>query len=136
MDSLSKAEEPFPTPPPYFVPGKYGLRVKIQVCLWENCGWIKVVFVFKESHNGQEVRVYHIHSPFSPPPPPLSFSPGAACSTQTQLPLQGMLFSLFLQFKHTNRACKFSRISRKGGKKKPSKTQLQNVAFFPTFYFE
>ncbi|XP_056890896.1 cell death-inducing p53-target protein 1-like [Takifugu flavidus] len=63
MDSLSKVDEPFPTPPPYFLP---------------------------ESRNGQEVRVYHIHSPFSPPPPPPSFSsPGAACTTQTQLPLQG-----------------------------------------------
>uniref|UniRef100_A0A674NIJ2 LITAF domain-containing protein n=1 Tax=Takifugu rubripes TaxID=31033 RepID=A0A674NIJ2_TAKRU len=45
---------------------KYGLHVKIQVCLWKKGGWIKVVFVFKESRNGQEVRVYHIHSPFSP----------------------------------------------------------------------
>lgn len=98
---------------------KYGLHVKIQVCLWKKGGWIKVVFVFKERDNGQEMRVYHIHSPFSPPPPPLSFSPGAACATQTQLPLQGMLFSLCLQFKHTNRAHKSQFLEKEERKSLP-----------------
>lgn len=99
---------------------KYGLHVKIQVCLWKKGGWIKVVFVFKESRNGQEVRVYHVHSPFSPPPPPPSFSsPGAACATQTQLPLQGMLFSLCLQFKHTNRASKSQFLEKEERKSLP-----------------
>lgn len=72
-----------------------GIKVKKRV---------KEFFVFKESHNGQEVRVYHIHSPFSPPPPPPSFSsPGAPCTTQNQLPLQGKLCFLCLHFKHINR---------------------------------
>ncbi|XP_018555286.1 lipopolysaccharide-induced tumor necrosis factor-alpha factor homolog isoform X1 [Lates calcarifer] len=63
MDSLSKVDEPFPTPPPYFFPD--------------------------ESRTGQDVRIYHIRSPFSPPPPPpsFSFSPGHGCSTQTHSPL-------------------------------------------------
>uniref|UniRef100_A0A3Q4AJV9 LITAF domain-containing protein n=1 Tax=Mola mola TaxID=94237 RepID=A0A3Q4AJV9_MOLML len=41
---------------------------------------------------GQDSRVYHIHSPFSPPPPPPPFcaTPGAGCSTQTQSPLPGI----------------------------------------------
>ncbi|KAM9363737.1 lipopolysaccharide-induced tumor necrosis factor-alpha factor homolog [Symphorus nematophorus] len=58
MEALSKVDEPFPTPPPYFIPD--------------------------ESQTGQDVRIYHIHSPFSPPPPPpsFSFSPGVGCSTQ------------------------------------------------------
>ncbi|XP_059190112.1 lipopolysaccharide-induced tumor necrosis factor-alpha factor homolog [Centropristis striata] len=62
MESLSKGDEPFPTPPPYFIPG--------------------------ESLSDQDVRVYHIHSPFTPPPlPSFSLSPGVGCSTQTQSPL-------------------------------------------------
>ncbi|XP_034543410.1 lipopolysaccharide-induced tumor necrosis factor-alpha factor homolog [Notolabrus celidotus] len=57
MESLSKADEPFPTPPPYFLPD--------------------------DSQTGQDVRMYHIHSPFTPPPPPsFSFSPGVGCSSQ------------------------------------------------------
>lgn len=113
---------------------KYGLHVKIQVCLWKKGGWIKVVFVFKESRNGQEVRVYHVHSPFSPPPPPPSFSsPGAACATQTQLPLQGMQFSLCLQFKRTNRACKSHLERRK--EKNLQKLKSRFELFFPPFLF-
>ncbi|XP_047435613.1 cell death-inducing p53-target protein 1-like isoform X2 [Mugil cephalus] len=64
MESLSKMDESFPTPPPYFLPD--------------------------ERNSGQDVRVYQIYSPFSPPPPPppsFSFSPGLGCSTQTHLPL-------------------------------------------------
>lgn len=75
------------------------------------------------------MRTYHVHSPFMPPQPPPSFSsPGAACATQTQLPVQGMLFSLCLQFKCTNRACK----SPVRGKKKNSKVDFR---FFPPFLF-
>ncbi|CAJ1054070.1 lipopolysaccharide-induced tumor necrosis factor-alpha factor homolog isoform X1 [Xyrichtys novacula] len=63
MESLSKVDEPFPTPPPYFLPD--------------------------ESQTGHHVSVYHIHSPFTPPPPPsFSFSPGVACSTQNNTPVQ------------------------------------------------
>nr|XP_046227591.1 cell death-inducing p53-target protein 1-like [Scatophagus argus] len=60
MESLSKVDEPFPTPPPYFLPD--------------------------QSQTGPEVRIYHVHSPFSSPPPPtsFSFSPGDGCSTQAQ----------------------------------------------------
>ncbi|CAJ1054071.1 lipopolysaccharide-induced tumor necrosis factor-alpha factor homolog isoform X1 [Xyrichtys novacula] len=66
MESLSKVDEPFPTPPPYFLPD--------------------------ESQTGHHVSVYHIHSPFTPPPPPsFSFSPGVACSTQNNTPVQGAL---------------------------------------------
>ncbi|KAL7403478.1 hypothetical protein ABVT39_001086 [Epinephelus coioides] len=63
MESLSKMDEPFPTPPPYFLPD--------------------------ESKSGQEGRIYHIHSPFSPlpPPPSFSFSSGVGFSTQTHFPL-------------------------------------------------
>ncbi|KAM4603325.1 lipopolysaccharide-induced tumor necrosis factor-alpha factor homolog [Polymixia lowei] len=52
MHSLSKVDESFPTPPPYFLPD--------------------------ESKAGQDVRIYHINSPFSPlpPPSPFSFFPG------------------------------------------------------------
>ncbi|XP_070827958.1 lipopolysaccharide-induced tumor necrosis factor-alpha factor homolog [Chaetodon trifascialis] len=59
----SKVEEPFPTPPAYFLPDN--------------------------SHTGHNVRIYHVHSPFSPPPPPpsFSFSSGVGCSTQAQSPL-------------------------------------------------
>ncbi|XP_040001304.1 lipopolysaccharide-induced tumor necrosis factor-alpha factor homolog [Xiphias gladius] len=55
--------ESFPTPPPYFLPD--------------------------ESQTGQNVRIYHVHSPFSrpPPPPSLSFSPGDGFSTLTHSPL-------------------------------------------------
>ncbi|CAK6971799.1 lipopolysaccharide-induced tumor necrosis factor-alpha factor homolog [Scomber scombrus] len=55
MESLSKANEPFPTPPPYLL----------------------------QDESQADVRIYHIHSPFSPAPPPpsFSFSPGVACST-------------------------------------------------------
>ncbi|XP_067441268.1 lipopolysaccharide-induced tumor necrosis factor-alpha factor homolog [Thunnus thynnus] len=62
MESLSKVDEPFPTPSPYFLPD--------------------------ESQAGQDVRIYHIHSPFSPPPPlpSFSFSPGVACSTHSTFP--------------------------------------------------
>ncbi|XP_074542807.1 uncharacterized protein LOC141802893 isoform X3 [Halichoeres trimaculatus] len=63
MESLSKVDEPFPTPPPYFLPD--------------------------DSQAGQDVKIYHIHSPFDhPPPPSFSFSPGAGCSTQNNLPVQ------------------------------------------------
>ncbi|XP_041790315.1 lipopolysaccharide-induced tumor necrosis factor-alpha factor homolog [Chelmon rostratus] len=57
----SKVEVPFPTPPAYFLPDQ----------------------------TGHDVRIYHVHSPFSPPPPPpsFSFSPGVGCSTQVQSPL-------------------------------------------------
>ncbi|XP_051242628.1 cell death-inducing p53-target protein 1-like [Dicentrarchus labrax] len=59
MEPLTKVDEPFPTPPPYFLPD-----------------------------SGQDARTYHIHSPFSPAPPPpsFSFSPGLGCSTQTYSP--------------------------------------------------
>ncbi|XP_070768937.1 cell death-inducing p53-target protein 1-like [Enoplosus armatus] len=61
--SLSEMGESFPTPQPYFLPD--------------------------ESQTGQDERIYHIHSPFSPAPPPpsFSFSPGVGCSTQTHSPL-------------------------------------------------
>ncbi|XP_035031341.1 lipopolysaccharide-induced tumor necrosis factor-alpha factor homolog [Hippoglossus stenolepis] len=62
MESLSKVDEAFPSPPPYSLPD--------------------------ESQTGQDVRIYHIHSPFSPPPPPPSFSFSSdGRSTQTHLPL-------------------------------------------------
>ncbi|XP_023273123.1 lipopolysaccharide-induced tumor necrosis factor-alpha factor homolog [Seriola lalandi dorsalis] len=62
MEFLSRLDESFPTPPPYFLPD--------------------------ESQTGQDVRIYHIHSPFSPPrSPPSFFSPGNGCSTQTHSPL-------------------------------------------------
>ncbi|KAL3066715.1 hypothetical protein OYC64_016623 [Pagothenia borchgrevinki] len=58
MESLSKADEPFPTSQPYFLPD--------------------------ESQSVRAPRIYHINSPFSPPPPPcFSFSPGIGCSTET-----------------------------------------------------
>ncbi|KAG7485500.1 hypothetical protein JOB18_011466 [Solea senegalensis] len=62
METLSKADEAFPTPPPYFLPDECQTNVKI----------------------------YHIHSPFSPPPPPppsFSFSPGEGHFNQTHLPV-------------------------------------------------
>ncbi|CAG14262.1 unnamed protein product [Tetraodon nigroviridis] len=63
MESLSKVDEPLPTPPPYFSP---------------------------DDENGQVGRVYHVHSPFSPPPPPsFSFSPEVASTAPTQPPPQG-----------------------------------------------
>ncbi|XP_037618919.1 lipopolysaccharide-induced tumor necrosis factor-alpha factor homolog [Sebastes umbrosus] len=38
--------------------------------------------------SGQDGRIYHINSPFSPPqPPPFSFSPDLGCSTQTHSPV-------------------------------------------------
>ncbi|XP_042341797.1 lipopolysaccharide-induced tumor necrosis factor-alpha factor homolog [Plectropomus leopardus] len=64
MESLSAVDEPFPTPPPYFLPD--------------------------ESKSGQDARIYHIHSPFSPPPPPppsFSFSPAVGCFGQNHTPL-------------------------------------------------
>lgn len=63
MASLSKVDEPFPTPPPYFLPD--------------------------ESRTGQDVTIYHIQSPFSPPPAPpsFSFSPTVGCSTYVNTPL-------------------------------------------------
>lgn len=64
--------------------GLYGqVSVIITLCVF--------FFFPDERHTGQDVRVYHIHSPFSPPPPPPSFcfSPGVGCSTQTQSPLPG-----------------------------------------------
>ncbi|XP_054461151.1 lipopolysaccharide-induced tumor necrosis factor-alpha factor homolog [Anoplopoma fimbria] len=62
MESLSKMDESFPTPPPYFLPD--------------------------ESTTGHDVRIHHIHSSFSPPPPPcFSFSPGVGCTTQIHSPL-------------------------------------------------
>ncbi|XP_071765440.1 lipopolysaccharide-induced tumor necrosis factor-alpha factor homolog [Centroberyx gerrardi] len=62
MESLSKVDEPFPTPPPYFIPD--------------------------ESQAQQDVRIYHIHSPFSlPPPPPFLSSPGSSCSSKARPPL-------------------------------------------------
>ncbi|XP_041641709.1 cell death-inducing p53-target protein 1-like isoform X2 [Cheilinus undulatus] len=68
MESLSKMDEVFPTPPPYFLP---------------------------ESETGQDVRVYHVHSPFTPPPPPsFSFSPGVGCSTQNHTPVQASALPL------------------------------------------
>lgn len=88
MESLSKVDEPFPTPPPYFLPGKnvlswnYIAHIEIMV---KN---ISVYLPIDERQAGQDVRIYHIHSPFSPPPPPpsFSFSPGVVCSTQSPLP--------------------------------------------------
>ncbi|XP_035492767.1 lipopolysaccharide-induced tumor necrosis factor-alpha factor homolog [Scophthalmus maximus] len=61
MESFVKVYEPFP--PPYFLPD--------------------------ETRSGQDVRIYHVHSPFSPlpSPPSFSFSPGDGSSTQTHLPL-------------------------------------------------
>ncbi|XP_019117383.1 lipopolysaccharide-induced tumor necrosis factor-alpha factor homolog [Larimichthys crocea] len=63
MESLSKVDEPFPTPPPYFLPD--------------------------ERQTGQDVTIYHIHTPFSPSPAPpsFSFSPTVGCSTQINTPL-------------------------------------------------
>ncbi|XP_045904217.1 cell death-inducing p53-target protein 1-like isoform X2 [Micropterus dolomieu] len=62
MDSVPKVDELYPTPPPFFLPDG--------------------------SQSGQDVRIYQIHSPFSPPPPPsFSFSPGVGCSTQTHTSL-------------------------------------------------
>ncbi|XP_068593548.1 lipopolysaccharide-induced tumor necrosis factor-alpha factor homolog [Cebidichthys violaceus] len=57
----SKEDEPFPTPPAYFLPG--------------------------ERHSGPNVRFYHIHSPSTTPPPTSSFSPGVGCTTETCAPL-------------------------------------------------
>nr|XP_057934953.1 lipopolysaccharide-induced tumor necrosis factor-alpha factor homolog [Doryrhamphus excisus] len=58
MESFSNMDEHFPTPPPYFLP------------------------------DGQDVKVYHVHSPFRAPFPPFptsptSLSPGGGCSTQS-----------------------------------------------------
>nr|XP_019958201.1 PREDICTED: lipopolysaccharide-induced tumor necrosis factor-alpha factor homolog [Paralichthys olivaceus] len=62
MESLPKVDEAFPSPPPYYIPD--------------------------ESQTGQDGRIYHIHSPFSPPPPPQSFSFSSdGRSAQTHLPL-------------------------------------------------
>ncbi|KAM3622814.1 uncharacterized protein V6R79_003465 [Siganus canaliculatus] len=58
MEPPSRAEQPFPTPPPYFLP--------------------------EGSERGQEVRVYHVHPPYSPPPPP---PPSAFFPPQTLPPL-------------------------------------------------
>lgn len=99
MESLSKVDESFPTPPPYFLPGKtrshfsllYMTRVHIYEKLVCICLFVLVFFPPDESQIGQDVRVYHVHSPFSPlpPPPSFSFSPGVGCSTLTQSPLPG-----------------------------------------------
>ncbi|KAK2817294.1 hypothetical protein Q5P01_025485 [Channa striata] len=60
MDSLPNVDESFPTPPPYILPD--------------------------ESQTGQNVRISHIRSPFSPLPFPLSFSlsPGMDCPAQAR----------------------------------------------------
>lgn len=44
-----------------------------------------------EGQTGRDVRLHHVHSPFSPlpPPPSFSFSPGVGCSTQVPSPLSG-----------------------------------------------
>ncbi|KAM8771540.1 lipopolysaccharide-induced tumor necrosis factor-alpha factor homolog isoform 1-T1 [Acanthopagrus schlegelii] len=63
MESTPKEGEAFPTPPLYFLPD--------------------------ESQTGRDVRIYHVHSTFSPlpPPPSFSFSPGVGCSTQVPSPV-------------------------------------------------
>ena len=53
------------------------------------------MFVFAssdESQTGRDVRIHHVHSPFSPlpPPPSFSFSPGVGCSTQVPSPQSGV----------------------------------------------
>ncbi|KAM7009697.1 lipopolysaccharide-induced tumor necrosis factor-alpha factor homolog [Tautogolabrus adspersus] len=92
MESLSKVDEPFPTPPPYFLPGKIPLQHSL---LTERhaFSWLKinvfVLFFLDETPTGTDVRIYHIHSPFTPPPPnSFSFSPGVGCSTQNNTPVQ------------------------------------------------
>ncbi|XP_008296259.1 cell death-inducing p53-target protein 1-like [Stegastes partitus] len=61
MESFSSMDEPFPTPPPYFLP---------------------------DDGKTQDVKVYQIVSPCTPAvlPASFSFSPGNGCSTQTQSP--------------------------------------------------
>ncbi|XP_053271489.1 lipopolysaccharide-induced tumor necrosis factor-alpha factor homolog [Pleuronectes platessa] len=67
MESLSKVDEAFPSPPPYFLQD--------------------------ESQTGKDVMIYHIHSPFSPPPPPPSFSfasDGRSSQSHLPLPVSGL----------------------------------------------
>uniref|UniRef100_A0A8D2ZCY7 LITAF domain-containing protein n=1 Tax=Scophthalmus maximus TaxID=52904 RepID=A0A8D2ZCY7_SCOMX len=81
MESFVKVYEPFP--PPYFLPGEvYPL---ITLCLlilyvirWHRKDHLDCLTFPDETRSGQDVRIYHVHSPFSPlpSPPSFSFSPG------------------------------------------------------------
>uniref|UniRef100_A0A3B4Z209 Lipopolysaccharide-induced tumor necrosis factor-alpha factor homolog n=1 Tax=Seriola lalandi dorsalis TaxID=1841481 RepID=A0A3B4Z209_SERLL len=93
MEFLSRLDESFPTPPPYFLPGKipahhvWFAEPEIISCHSLKKKKLILSIFLDESQTGQDVRIYHIHSPFSPPrSPPSFFSPGNASALPASNP--------------------------------------------------